>query len=85
MTAALISSPSLVCRCRPRNVLPASVEVVEQGDLWFRFASEASSEINHHVLKALLDAGAKVIGLNEVPRSLEEVYLKVIELEGGEI
>jgi ABC-2 type transport system ATP-binding protein len=65
--------------------LPASVEVVERGENWFRYASGSSSEINHHVLKSLLAAGVKVIGLNEVPRSLEEVYLKVIELKGGEL
>jgi ABC-2 type transport system ATP-binding protein len=65
--------------------LPASVEVVERGQHWFRFASPSSVEINHKVLKSLLNAGVKVIGLNEVPRSLEEVYLKVIELEGGEL
>jgi ABC-2 type transport system ATP-binding protein len=65
--------------------LPSSIEVIERGDTWFRYASAASSEINHVVLKALLAGDVKVIGLNEVPRSLEDVYLKVIELEGGEL
>lgn len=65
--------------------LPADVRVTDQGQNWFRYASASSPDTNHQVLKALLDVGVKVTGLNEVPRSLEDVYLKVIELRGGEI
>ena len=65
--------------------LPADVRVTDQGQNWFRYASASSPDTNHQVLKALLDVGVKVTGLNEVPRSLEYVYLKVIELRGGEI
>jgi ABC-2 type transport system ATP-binding protein len=65
--------------------LPAEIKVVDQGKDWFRYASSDSPELNHQVLETLLGAGVKITGLNEVPRSLEEVYLRVIELEGGEI
>jgi ABC-2 type transport system ATP-binding protein len=67
------------------SCLPTDVEITDQGENWFRYASTASPEFNHQVLKTLLGAGVKVTGLNEVPRSLEEVYLKVIELRGGEL
>ena len=67
------------------SALPSEVEIVDRGENWFRYASNNSPDLNHQVLKTLLGAGVKVTGLKEVPRSLEEVYLRVIELEGGEV
>ncbi|MFP4343348.1 MAG: ATP-binding cassette domain-containing protein [Anaerolineales bacterium] len=53
-------------------------EVLDAGNLWVRFRADVPEEINPRILQALLDAGIKVSTLNEVPRSLESIYLRVV-------
>ena len=53
-------------------------EVLDAGEVWVRFRTDIPDETNSRVLQALLDAGIKVSTLNEVPRSLESIYLRVV-------
>jgi ABC-2 type transport system ATP-binding protein len=55
------------------------VQVENQGEDWIRYRTDRVADINPLILDRLRNAGHKVITLSEVPRSLEEVYLQVIE------
>jgi ABC-2 type transport system ATP-binding protein len=55
--------------------LPSGSELTGTGETWLRFYSEAGESANPDVLRRLLDAGLPVVRLNEVPQSLESVYL----------
>lgn len=43
-----------------------------------RYRAEKPEEVNPAILENLLAAGMRVLSLSEVPRSLEEVYLRVV-------
>jgi ABC-2 type transport system ATP-binding protein len=58
--------------------LPSRVELVTQGPDWFRYRTEFPEMLNSQILQALLSDGIPVVSLQEVPRSLEAVYLQVI-------
>jgi ABC-2 type transport system ATP-binding protein len=58
--------------------LPAEVTLTTQGPNWFRFRSSSPGQNNPLLLQALLSAGLPVVRLQEVPRSLEQVYLQAI-------
>jgi ABC-2 type transport system ATP-binding protein len=60
------------------------VEIEEHGPTWFRYRSPSPEEVNPLLLRRLAEEGAEVITLSEVPRSLEEVYLRIIEDEDGD-
>jgi len=69
----------------PAGLLEEMVPIVSWGPGWVRFLSPQPERINPQVLRRLTDAGAEVVTLSEVPRSLEEVYLHLIETgETGE-
>jgi ABC-2 type transport system ATP-binding protein len=55
------------------------VTVEEQGENWLRYRTERMTEINPLVLERMGGAGHRVVTLSEVPRSLEQVYLQVVE------
>ena len=59
--------------------LPASVRLVSQGDDWFRFTTDRPNEVNPRLLRHLLELDLPVVGLQEVPRSLEQVYLQAVQ------
>ena len=63
-----------------------NVQIAAQGPGWARFFSPQPEQINPQVLHRLVAAGAEVVTLSEVPRSLEEVYLHLVEVgeEAGE-
>jgi ABC-2 type transport system ATP-binding protein len=48
------------------------------GETWFRFRTPTPEVTNPQVLRRLAGLGAEVITLSEVPQSLEEVYLRVV-------
>lgn len=50
-----------------------------QGPDWIRYRTDQAHEINPILLDRLGAAGIPILTLSEVPRSLEEVYLQVIE------
>ncbi len=64
------------------GLLPAIESVVaveERGDTWFRYRTAAPGEINPLLVHRLTEEGADIITLSEVPRSLEDVYLRIVE------
>jgi len=69
------------------RALPQHVQLLESGDRWLRFSTDDPSRDNPLLLRSLAEAGASVLSLAERPRSLEEVYLKVMgsvpPAEGG--
>jgi ABC-2 type transport system ATP-binding protein len=55
------------------------VEVESHGDDWVRYLTPNPRETNPPLLRALAGQGIEVVTLSEVPRSLEDVYLRVVE------
>jgi ABC-2 type transport system ATP-binding protein len=55
------------------------VTVEGQGENWLHYRTDSFTETNPLVLDRLLEAGHRVVTLSEVPRRLEEVYLKVVD------
>ena len=60
------------------RALPKEVHVLEAGDCWLRYATDDPARDNPLLLRSLAEAGASVLSLAERPRSLEEVYLRVM-------
>ena len=58
--------------------LPQEVQLIARGEDWIRYETSCAEKANPQVLQALLAEGLPVISLHEVPRNLEQVYLKVI-------
>ncbi len=64
------------------GLLPAIeslVAIEERGETWFRYRTGAPQEVNPLLVQRLADEGAHIITLSEVPRSLEDVYLRIVE------
>jgi ABC-2 type transport system ATP-binding protein len=59
-------------------VLPAGVVITHQGGNWLRYQVIKPEETNPRILRALLDQDFQVVSLHEIPRSLEQVYLRAI-------
>lgn len=55
--------------------LPAGVTLVEEANSHLRFRVEDPPTANPILLRRLLESGLQVVTLEEVPRSLEQVYL----------
>jgi len=55
------------------------VGVEAQGKDWLRYYTSNPQETNPILLQALASHGVEVVTLSEVPRSLEDVYLRVVE------
>jgi ABC-2 type transport system ATP-binding protein len=53
--------------------------VEAQGEDWLRFSTSNPQDINPLVLQRLSSQGMGVVTMSEVPRSLEDVYLRVVE------
>jgi ABC-2 type transport system ATP-binding protein len=60
-------------------VLPEGVILSENNGSRLRFRVERPDETNPQLLRNLADVQAPVVTLQEVPRSLEQVYLKAME------
>ena len=60
------------------DTLLSGTEIISRGANWFRYRTERPDEYNPLLLKSLLDADLPVIRLQEVSRSLEQVYLQAI-------
>ncbi|MCL5074498.1 MAG: ABC transporter ATP-binding protein [Chloroflexi bacterium] len=54
------------------------VQVENTGPDWLRFRTESPTATNPLVVRSLVEAGHQVVSLAEVPRSLEDVYLKLV-------
>ena len=59
--------------------LPGNIQTEELGENWLRYRSAQPEIDNPLVLQYLLNLGLKVVGLEEVPRSLEQIYLQVMK------
>lgn len=55
------------------------VRVENSGDTWVRYRTPNPGEINPRLLSLLTQRGVPVVTLSEVPRSLEEVYLQIVD------
>jgi len=55
------------------------VKVEDQGEDWLRYSTTDPQDINPLLLQTLASHGLGVVTLSEVPRSLEDVYLRVVE------
>jgi hypothetical protein len=44
-----------------------------------RYQTDLPGQTNPRLLKHLNDAGAEIVTIAEVPKSLEQVYLKLVE------
>lgn len=58
--------------------LPPDVHLCDRGVDWFRYQAVSPLEANPLVLNNLLSQGLPVVGLYEIPRSLEQVYMNAI-------
>jgi ABC-2 type transport system ATP-binding protein len=66
--------------------LPKDLQVCSTGENWLRFQPPHPEIDNPLVLQSLLNQGLAVVSLEEVPRSLEEIYLQVInEMDALEV
>lgn len=63
--------------------LPDGTTLTGHGPQWVRFTTPRGSQDNPQVLRTMLDQGLAVISLAEVPRSLEQVYLKAMNHANG--
>lgn len=63
--------------------LPEDVTIIKQGQGWFQFLTHKPAETNPQVIEALVNNNIPVIGLAEIPRSLEKVYLQAVSTVQG--
>ncbi len=62
------------------------VSVGQRGPDWLQFTAEQPAETNPRVLARLAEHQVAVVTLAEVPRSLEDVYLQIVQRpEGAEL
>ena len=54
------------------------VTVETHGDNWLRYRTATPEEVNPRLLQRLAERGTPVVTLSEVPRSLEDVYLRIV-------
>jgi ABC-2 type transport system ATP-binding protein len=65
------------------NELSGMVDVVEQGDCWLRYRTSDPVTVNPQVIRRLTGAGLGIVTLSEVSRTLEDVYLQIVEEDEG--
>ncbi|MGQ9502913.1 MAG: ABC transporter ATP-binding protein [Anaerolineae bacterium] len=66
-------------------LLEELVRVQEYGENWVRYTTPMPETVNPQLVQRLSARGVPVITLSEVPRSLEEVYLRIVgEAQSGE-
>ncbi len=63
--------------------LPVDFTLTGQGLDWLRYRTGQPGKVNPLVLKVSLDQGIPITSLQEVPRSLEDVYLRAINSTDG--
>jgi ABC-2 type transport system ATP-binding protein len=59
--------------------LPEKIQFEGRGENWMRFRSDQPELDNPLVLQYLLNSGVQVVSLEEVPRSLEQIYMQVMK------
>ncbi len=84
LKAQLLGRPLMEVRfAQPLNgtlqALRDRLEVDSHGETWVRYWSNEPARDNPQLLHWLSEQRVDVVTLSEVPRSLEEVYLRVVE------
>jgi ABC-2 type transport system ATP-binding protein len=64
--------------------LPSTANLTSQGNDWIRYHSQKPEEDNPEILRLLLKQNLPVVTLQEVPRSLEQVYLQAVQIRQDE-
>ena len=54
------------------------IHIEDWGDAWFRYYTPSPEKTNSQVLAYLAGLGAQVVTLSELPRSMEQVYLRIV-------
>jgi ABC-2 type transport system ATP-binding protein len=83
LKAQLLGEPVLELRlAQPLDGLLSDVEdlvkVEGYGDTWLRYSTPDPERVNPRLLQRLAERGVPVVTLSEVPRSLEDVYLRIV-------
>ena len=55
------------------------VQIETQGQNWLRYRTSSPETVNPRLLQRLASLDKQVVTLSQVPRTLEEVYLRVME------
>ncbi len=89
LKAQLLGKPLMEVRfVQPMNgtlaALRERLDVESCGDTWVRYWSDSPASENPPLLHWLSEQKVDVVTLSEVPRSLEEVYLRVVEQPLGQ-
>ena len=66
------------------HALRERLDVESHGETWLRYWSSDPASDNPRLLHWLSEQKVDVVTLSEVPRSLEEVYLRVVEQPIGQ-
>ncbi|MBI2864260.1 MAG: ABC transporter ATP-binding protein [Chloroflexi bacterium] len=61
------------------TAVDGTVRLEETGDTWVCYSTPNPEATNPALLRRLVEAGAAVESLSQMPRSLEEVYLSIVE------
>ncbi|MEA3309361.1 MAG: ABC transporter ATP-binding protein [Chloroflexota bacterium] len=61
-----------------RELVAEFAEVTTSGPDWVRYTTQEPAQVNPVLLQAFVRADIPVLALEEVPRSLESVYLRVV-------
>jgi ABC-2 type transport system ATP-binding protein len=61
------------------KLLSGLVDVEAHGEDWVRYYTPDPHGVNPQVLRLLTMRGVRIVTLSEAPRSLEDVYLRVVE------
>ena len=69
--------------------LPGGAKLTSQGTDWIRYQVNQPELVNPQLLASLLGNGFPIISLQEIPRSVEQLYLQAIqapdETEGADV
>jgi ABC-2 type transport system ATP-binding protein len=66
------------------HLLADRITVVDQGQDWLRYTVPDPIQTNPIVLNELARRNVPVVTLSEVPRSLEEIYLRIVGAREGQ-
>ena len=67
------------------DALPSDIRLLDQGDRWIRYEVENPDVANPSVINAMMQAGVPIVTLAEIERSLEDLYLRVVAGDEGEL
>ena len=61
------------------EAMPSKLKVTDSGPNWLRYRTPTPQEDNPKVVRAMETANIPIVTLSEVGRTLEEVYLEVVD------